>query len=275
MNERLIQRKDRKLGHEWKEWCEHKAACFPDDTTASPALWLIAMPVFLFLVLVVTFALMMGIAALVNVSSTVISTIGIVLVACMIIVVLYFSLCVGVSVLLQRDYAFFLPGRRMLAALTFCAGHIFHWMGIVSRDRLGNSFIAILNSLQVSSLNGTKQKTIPAARHLLLLPRCIERTAQESILQRSRDLHIPYAIAGDGASARKAVERHNPDVILAIACERDLVTGIRDVHRRIPIICLTVQRPEGPCKNCTVDIETFSRHIKNLTHEQSPLEQRF
>lgn len=63
---------------------------------------------------------------------------------------------------------------------------------------------------------------------------------------------IHFAIASGGTSARRAVERARPSLIIAVACPVDLSLGILDVH---PITTVGVlnQWRNGPCYDTWVD----------------------
>ncbi len=58
----------------------------------------------------------------------------------------------------------------------------------------------------------------------------------------------------------------HPKLILAIACERDLASGIQDVYP-LPAVGVLNIRPNGPCYNTTVDLtevkEAINKYIKN------------
>jgi hypothetical protein len=77
---------------------------------------------------------------------------------------------------------------------------------------------------------------------------------------------LPFVIATGGTLARKAIVEHKPELIVAVACERDLAAGIYDM-RRLPVIGLLNERPEGPCKNTRVDMAALeallNRFVQN------------
>jgi len=74
---------------------------------------------------------------------------------------------------------------------------------------------------------------------------------------------IKAAVAKGGTAARNIVKEAKPDCILAVACERDLVSGIADVGR-IPVIGVINQRPNGYCNNTTVDMSEFRYMLQTL-----------
>jgi len=68
-------------------------------------------------------------------------------------------------------------------------------------------------------------------------------------------------IVTGGTLARKIINDYFPKGIIAIACERDLTSGILDV-KFTPVIGVTNKRPEGPCHNTCVDIKEVEKAIK-------------
>ena len=72
------------------------------------------------------------------------------------------------------------------------------------------------------------------------------------------------AIATGGTIARKKVKEFNPKYIIAVACERDLISGILDI-KSIPVFGLLNERPNGPCINTTVDISKIENQLKKFT----------
>ena len=48
---------------------------------------------------------------------------------------------------------------------------------------------------------------------------------------------------------------------MAIACERDLTSGIQEVAE-IPVIGIINERPEGPCCNTRVDLNKVEEAIR-------------
>ena len=67
--------------------------------------------------------------------------------------------------------------------------------------------------------------------------------------------------ADGGEEARKAVREHQPTIILAVACERDLTSGIRDIAGKIPVLAIPNKRPQGPCKNTCIRIRQLEEAL--------------
>ncbi len=51
--------------------------------------------------------------------------------------------------------------------------------------------------------------------------------------------------------------------MLAIACERDLMSGIQDVYP-LPAIGVLNIRPNGPCYNTHVDMELVRKQLEEI-----------
>ncbi len=136
------------------------------------------------------------------------------------------------------------------------------WLGGrlgISKDRVGNSFIKMHNFLTRSYVSRRR-----GGRVLVLLPRCLKKEARQQLTSRlSGDNYKVYTAAG-GEEARKAISQYRPASILAIACERDLMSGIKDVADRIPVIAIPNKRPEGPCKNTEFSIPELEEALKVL-----------
>jgi hypothetical protein len=66
-----------------------------------------------------------------------------------------------------------------------------------------------------------------------------------------------------GTAARNIVKEYKPGIILSVACERDLASGIADVAST-PVIGIFNKRPNGPCHNTMLDISVFREKLKRI-----------
>lgn len=133
------------------------------------------------------------------------------------------------------------------------------WLGArfgISRDRVGNSFIKVHNVLIKAHA-----ATLNADRLLILLPRCLAKEVRSQIMTRLSSLQVTIVTAAGGEEARKAIMEHRPTLILACACERDLVSGLRDVAEKVPVLAIPNKRPEGPCKNTYLQLEKLEEAL--------------
>ena len=125
----------------------------------------------------------------------------------------------------------------------------------ISGDRLGHSFIMVSNSL---AFNPDREGKL-----LVLLPRCLDRDIMKRIKEScDRYPDVEYYSTAGGSAARKLVKKTSPRAIIAVACERDLLSGIQFVSGEIPVIGIPNKRPRGPCKNTLIDPSEFDSALK-------------
>ena len=145
----------------------------------------------------------------------------------------------------------------------------------ISIDRIGNSFVHFNNSLMRVIKKGSRNE-----RLLVLLPRCIQNSkCKQKVAEDinnckdcgkcvitefkalSKEYRFHINVATGGTLARKMAYKLRPSSILAVACERELVSGIQDTGS-ISVFAIPNLRPEGPCKNTTVDMDNVRDVIK-------------
>ena len=78
---------------------------------------------------------------------------------------------------------------------------------------------------------------------------------------------IHLAVATGGTLARQVVKAIRPKAIVAVACERDLTSGIQDVFP-LPVLGVLNERPNGPCFNTRVDIAKVEEAIKIFLEDE-------
>lgn len=128
----------------------------------------------------------------------------------------------------------------------------------ISKDKLVNSFLRVHNIL----LPG--QKVVSPTELLVLLPRCLTRENFAYMRSLREKYKFDMVTAGGGQEARKKIMTSNPKAIIAIACERDLLSGFVEVNPRIPVVGLPIMRPEGPCKNTIINQDEFESLLRKL-----------
>jgi hypothetical protein len=128
-----------------------------------------------------------------------------------------------------------------------------------SRDKIGHSFVKVSNT--VTEALGLPRST---PKLLVLLPRCLHVSVRKEVKSICESFPCHLATVGGGEEARKEIRKLRPDFIIAMACERDLITGIKDVSLHVPVIGIPNQRPEGPCKNTLIPIDEFKRALSRL-----------
>jgi len=174
---------------------------------------------------------------------------------------LWFLLMV-LSILTEKDFLIIFGKKEY--SLTFLVPLAFRFgmrLGI-SRDRIGNSFVKVINALIRSNVTKVKPGKL-----LILLPRCLEKTIREKITAFSEALKVPVFTVPGGEKARQLILEKRPLAIIGVACERDLVSGIQDVIGKIPVIGIPNMRPEGPCKNTVIDLKEFEKAVQTFLYK--------
>jgi len=153
----------------------------------------------------------------------------------------------------------------------------------LDRDTLQQSFIALNNQLvRARHLRVTPEKT------LILLPHCIQlfdceikitgdvgkcaRCGQcdiSSLADLAERYGIAMAVATGGTLARKIIVERRPHFILAVACERDLSSGIRDAYP-LPVIGVLNRRPHGPCFNTEIVLDEVEQALREHVFSGTP-----
>jgi uncharacterized protein len=128
-----------------------------------------------------------------------------------------------------------------------------------SADRITHSFIRLHNGLSFGA-----GERFAAGRILILLPRCLTPELRESAMGIAGEFGIPAFVVSGGEMARRIVIDKDPMVVIAAACERDLLGGIRDLCRRRIVLGIPNRRPEGPCKDTWIDAAELREAIQRF-----------
>ncbi len=116
-------------------------------------------------------------------------------------------------------------------------------------------------------------------RILLLLPHCLQidkckirithniynckrcgNCEIKDLIGIAEEKNLELFIATGGTIARKIVSEANPEAIIAIACERDLSSGIADSYP-LRVYGIPNERPYGPCFNTRVNLKDVEEAI--------------
>ena len=150
----------------------------------------------------------------------------------------------------------------------------------IGKDRVRRSFVAINNQLVIA-----ESKKVRPERLLILLPHCLQnhdcvvritgnienckkcgKCKIKDLVGFSEKYHMPISVATGGTLARRIVVEKRPDIIIAVACERDLTSGIQDSYP-IPVFGIFNRRPFGPCYDTDVDIELVEKGINTFLRD--------
>lgn len=127
------------------------------------------------------------------------------------------------------------------------------------RDWVENAAVKVYNALAV-----VRAKAVGKGELLLLIPRCLSKPALDGVLALSGKYEVPVFVATRGQLARRVIKERRPRAVVAVACERDMVSGLHDVAGRVPVLGLTMTLPAGPCKDAGLDLVQLEKWVKTF-----------
>ncbi|MGL4997758.1 MAG: DUF116 domain-containing protein [Cetobacterium sp.] len=74
---------------------------------------------------------------------------------------------------------------------------------------------------------------------------------------------IDVKVATGGTLARIYLKEYRPNLVIAVACKRDLTSGIRDSFP-IPVYGIFNKIKKGPCKDTAVDVNEIRRVLREV-----------
>ncbi|MCI5836893.1 MAG: DUF116 domain-containing protein [Veillonellaceae bacterium] len=199
--------------------------------------------------------------------------------------VLYVGLCLAGTALAAAGGGR-IPQRwlRLLCRVAYRFLPYCLWTGAVfgiGKERVAQGLIDLINRISLRYLNEVRPEEV-----MLLTPHCLQwsgcplkvthdaflckecgRCPVAGLVRLAKTHHVGLHIATGGTFARLLVKKHRPKVIIAIACERDLVLGMCDVF---PILVFGVlnARPNGPCYNTQVDLAKVERILLHVLRKE-------
>jgi uncharacterized protein len=246
---------DRRLGHEWDEW-NGKPLPNRGDYDSPPLLFFawsgVALVVGLGLVALLLFLLGPRLADL-DARVPRLLWVGLGAMAAVLWAwwgVLFLSYAIGRPLLPER-LAERGPFLRLMRLTSRVAGRF------GQRDWVENASVKVYNALAL--LRGRK---VGKGELLLLIPRCLSKETLDGVLGIAGKYGVPVFVATRGQLARRVIRERRPRAVVAVACERDMVSGLHDVAGKIPVLGLTMTLPSGPCKDALLDMEQLEEWVR-------------
>ena len=255
---------DRRLGHEWDEW-NGKPLPSGGDFSAPPGLF--------FRFAGLTLAVLASAAALLL--YIVAPRLG--ALAPVLPRVLWISLAaltglawlwLGLAVLSFYSGTNLLPERLLERGLYL---RLMNYTSALSRafgkrDWVEHAAIDIYNTLAVR-----RGRKVGKGELLVLIPRCLSKQALDGVLEIAGRYEVPVFVATRGQLARRVIRERRPRAVVAVACERDMMTGLRDVAGKLPVLGLTMQLPNGPCRDAVLDLPQMEEWVRGwISTSSSP-----
>lgn len=172
-----------------------------------------------------------------------------------------------------------LPGgggvRHMTVRLFFPLMEMLAKLVGLDRAAVRRSFVKVNNEMVLAGARtGAAGATAGALAPLSAAQRCPHRLMHNAdhcrrcgacpvgALLDLRDAYgVRLAIATGGTIARRIVVQARPRCIIAVACERDLTSGIRTVTLSLCLACLT-SGPHGPCLDTLAPLDAIEAAIR-------------
>jgi len=114
-----------------------------------------------------------------------------------------------------------------------------------------------------NALAERRHRTVRKGELLVLIPRCLSKEALDGVLTIAGRYEVPVFVATRGQLARRVIRERRPRAVVAVACERDMTTGLRDVAGKLPVLALTMRLPNGPCRDAMLDLDLMERWVKS------------
>ncbi|MCI9060735.1 MULTISPECIES: DUF116 domain-containing protein [Romboutsia] len=151
----------------------------------------------------------------------------------------------------------------------------------IPKNEIRKIFVKLNNSYIYSNEYNFNSEDI-----LILIPHCIQKNSCKlkvtnkiencakcglcnvsDLVKLKEKTRINVFIATGGTLARKIIIDNKPKAVIAVACERDLTSGIQDM-KHIPVLGVFNKRPNGPCVDTLIDIHEIENAINFLTNKK-------
>ena len=146
----------------------------------------------------------------------------------------------------------------------------------IPKNEMRKIYVKLNNSYIYSNKYNFNSKDI-----MILIPHCVQKNSCKLIencakcglcnvsdlVKLKEKTGINIFIATGGTLARKVIIENKPKAVIAVACERDLTSGIQDM-KHIPVLGIFNKRPNGPCVDTFIDIHEVEDAINFLTNKK-------
>jgi hypothetical protein len=126
------------------------------------------------------------------------------------------------------------------------------------RDWVENAAVKVYNAFALH-----RSRKVGKGELLLLIPRCLSKETLDGVLGVAGKYGVPVFVATRGQLARRVIRERRPRAVVAVACERDMVSGLHDVAGKVPVLGLTMTLPSGPCKDALLDLPRLEEWVRS------------
>ena len=250
------QLKDRVLGDEWKNWKPSEEGRADVGTGAGRGVFFVFLLLAVFLTIAAAFLALYMVAPRLSMFHPKLVIAFSIVVTLLSVAALFWYLALALTVLTGRTFWPKVTNRRLLTWMIDKIGALGQRFG-VSKDRMSNSFIKVFNTVITS-----QSKPDLPIKPLVILPRCLKAEIREKTKTICESYEIDCFVVGGGQAALEKVRKMKPKAIIGVACERDLIAGIKEVTSDIPVVAIANTRPSGPCKDTEINLADFEGAIR-------------
>lgn len=199
-----------------------------------------------------------------------------------IIIVIIFSTIVTYNIIKDKKVSYNLMKINLKVANLLFNLVIFIASSIgISKNEIRKIYVKLNNTYIYNNKYNFNYEDI-----IILVPHCVQKNSCKlkvtnkiencaecglcnisDLLKLKEKTGINIFIATGGTLARKIIMENKPKAVIAVACERDLTSGIQDM-KHIPVLGVFNKRPNGPCINTFIDIHEVEKAISFLTSQK-------
>jgi hypothetical protein len=250
-------------------------------STKGKELFLILTAISLLLMMVLTTLLWWFISPRLHEISAILANLSLTALRVFYFLLLFASALVFLTSFFERNFLIAKFAVRMFIKILFPISIFLGNLVGISKEEIRESFVHVNNSF-IKAM----RKTFKASEVVVLLPHCLQNSECKiritndinncvkcgkcdicELLALSQKYHVKMAIATGGTLARRIIIENKPKFIIAVACQRDLVSGLQDVFP-IPVYGVLNERPFGPCINTRVAIEKIDFALRRILKDE-------
>lgn len=150
----------------------------------------------------------------------------------------------------------------------------------IPKNYIRNIYVKLNNKYIYSNTYNIKCEDI-----LILIPHCVQKNSCKlkvttdiencracglcnigDLVRLKEKFNVKIFVATGGTLARKIIIDNKPKAVIAVACERDLTSGVQDI-KKIPVLGVFNKRPNGPCVDTGVDVVEIENAINFFTNK--------
>ncbi|MBO8125971.1 MAG: DUF116 domain-containing protein [Firmicutes bacterium] len=174
-----------------------------------------------------------------------------------------------------------LPLRLIVGLLYPLTLQIGKLLGI-EREKIQNSLVEVNNALvEAGATAVSPEKVLVLIPHCMQLDKCNHKITVDvnncrrcgrcqinDMLALAEEYGVGLAVATGGGMARRIIQELRPQAVVAVACERDLTSGLQETFP-LPVFGVVNIRPEGYCLNTKVDLDKIKAALDFFVHGNS------